>query len=103
MAGWSSITQQGRLIAQSLEAIYQQFKSSFPELERLMPGKTQLGRASLEQFGTAFVTSLLSAIMLVTIGMILTVYLLIEWKRTMEWLIAFVPKSHRSKGPPDAV
>jgi predicted PurR-regulated permease PerM len=29
--------------------------------------------------------------------MIFTVYLLIEWKRTMEWLIAFVPKSHRAK------
>jgi predicted PurR-regulated permease PerM len=41
--------------------------------------------------------SLLRALMLLTIGMILTVYLLIEWKRTMEWLIAFVPKSHRSK------
>jgi predicted PurR-regulated permease PerM len=97
MEGWASLTQQGRLIAQSLGAIYQEFKTSFPLLERLLPGSGQADRASLQEYGTAFAMSLVRAIMLLTIGMILTVYLLIEWKRTMEWLIAFVPKSHRSK------
>jgi predicted PurR-regulated permease PerM len=97
MAGWSTLTQQGRLIAQSLGAIYQDFRSSFPIFERLLPTRNQVGRVSLEEYGTAFAMSLLRAIMLVTIGMILTAYLLIEWKRTTEWLIAFVPKSHRAK------
>jgi predicted PurR-regulated permease PerM len=97
MAGWSSLTQQGHLIAQSLDAIYQRFKGSFPMLERLLPERNQMGQASLQEYGAAFAMSLLRALMLVTIGMIFTVYLLIEWKRTMEWLIAFVPRSHRAK------
>lgn len=97
MQGWSSIGAQSRLISKSFATIYQEFKLSFPMIERLLPGQTQLGRASLEQYGTAFLMSLFRAVMLVIIGMILTVYLLIEWKRTTEWLIAFVPKAHRSK------
>jgi predicted PurR-regulated permease PerM len=97
MDSWSSISQQGRLIAQSLANLYQHFKASFPALERLLPGSGQVGRASLQEYGAAFAMSLFRALMLVTVGMILTVYLLIEWKRTLEWLIAFVPKGHRAK------
>jgi predicted PurR-regulated permease PerM len=97
MAGWSSLSQQGRLIAQSLAGIYRHFKTSFPIIERLLPARGELGQASLEQYGAAFAASLIRAIMLVVVGMILTVYLLIEWKRTLEWMIAFVPKPHRPR------
>ncbi|MSO56945.1 MAG: AI-2E family transporter [Acidobacteria bacterium] len=34
---------------------------------------------------------------MVVIALVLTVYLLIEWEATLEWLIAFVPASHRQK------
>jgi predicted PurR-regulated permease PerM len=97
MAGWSSISQQGRLITQSLASFYDQFRTAYPDLERALPAKAQMGQASIEQYGSAFVASLLTALMDITIGMILTVYLLIEWRRTAEWLIAFVPKARRAK------
>jgi predicted PurR-regulated permease PerM len=97
LAGWSSISQQSRLITESLGTFYERFRVAFPAVERALPAKTQMGQASIEQYGSAFVSSLLRALMLLTIGMILTVYLLIEWKRTAEWLIAFVPRPHRAK------
>src|SRR4051812_8055787 len=97
MQGWSSISQQGRLIAVSLSTIYLHLLASFPVLERVLPGSSQAGRVSLQEYGTALAISLFRALMLLTIGMIFTVYLLIERKRTLEWLIAFVPRAHRSR------
>ena len=31
------------------------------------------------------------------VALVLTVYMLIEWKPTIEWLLAFVPQEHRPK------
>ena len=34
---------------------------------------------------------------MIVLALALTVYLLIEWKPTLEWIIAFVPERHRTK------
>jgi predicted PurR-regulated permease PerM len=96
MAGWSSITQQGRLIAESLVDFYRRVVTSYPMLEFLLPGRDQFG-TSVQQYVAAVGASFARAFMLLILGMILTVYLSIEWKRTVEWLMAFVPKAHRAR------
>src|SRR3954471_22223498 len=53
MQGWSTISQQGRLIALSLSTIYQHLLASFPVLERVLPGSSDAGRATLQEYGTA--------------------------------------------------
>ena len=96
LEGWSSISQQSRIIAESLTAFYRHLVESFPLLARLLPG-SDLRTVSVQQYASAIAASFVRAVVLIVIGMILTVYLSIEWKRTVEWLIAFVPKSHRLK------
>ncbi len=37
------------------------------------------------------------AISMIVLALALTVYFLIEWKPTLEWILAFVPERHRAK------
>jgi predicted PurR-regulated permease PerM len=61
-------------------------------------GKEPAANASaLASYGAAVASSAFRALALVVVGMIVTVYLLVEWKATLEWLIAFVPQAHRAK------
>ena len=54
-------------------------------------------RGRLGQYALGVVRSASSALGMIVLALVLTVYLLIEWKRTLEWLIAFVPERHRPK------
>jgi predicted PurR-regulated permease PerM len=62
-----------------------------------MPTDAQNTTSWLGQYAATLAASVLRAGMLVTIGLILTVYLLIEWKQTLEWVIAFFPGQRRAK------
>jgi putative permease len=54
-------------------------------------------RASLEAFGLRLGQSLAYALTLIVLGFFVTVYLLIDGRRTRAWLIAFVPQVRREK------
>jgi predicted PurR-regulated permease PerM len=93
-ASWVSITQQSRFIAAHITAFYSQIVDSFPTIERFLPAADQGG---LGQFALSFVRSAANAVGMFIVALVLTVYLLMEWKLTVDWLIAFVPQQHRAK------
>src|SRR5687768_10611526 len=93
-ASWVSITEQSRFIADNLIEFSRQIRASFPAIERLLPTAEQDG---LGQYALSFGRSVANAVAMFVVALVLTVYLLIEWKSTVEWLMAFVPKELRPK------
>jgi len=93
-AGWVSITQQSRFIADNLIEFSRQIRASFPAIERLLPTAEEGG---LGQYVLSFGRSAANAVAMFVVALVLTVYLLIEWKSTVEWLMAFVPQEQRPK------
>ena len=95
--GSRTIASQSNLILSRLESIDEQLRSSFPMLREIMPADAQNTTSWLGHYAATLAASTLRAAMLVTIGLILTVYLLIEWEQTLEWVIAFFPAQRRPK------
>jgi predicted PurR-regulated permease PerM len=93
-ASWVSITSQAQLIVENIRAFHSQLRASFPFLNQLLPAA---GQDSIGQYAIAFGRSVMYAVGMCAMGLVLTVYLLIEWERTLEWLLAFVPSRHRQK------
>ena len=89
-----SITEQSRFIADNLIAFSQRIRASFPAIERLLPTAEQGG---LGQYALSFGRSAANAVGMFVVALVLTVYLLIDWKPTVEWLLAFVPQEQRPK------
>jgi predicted PurR-regulated permease PerM len=93
-ASWVSLTEQSRFLIENVTGFYRQLRASFPAIERFLPTADQGG---LGQYAVSFVRSAAHAVGMFVVALVLTVYLLIEWKRTLEWLLAFVPQQHRAK------
>jgi predicted PurR-regulated permease PerM len=95
-ASWASITEQSQLIFQNLQSFYQQVRVSMPGVDRVLPSGQQ-GSTGIGQYALSLGRSALNAVAMVVFALVLTVYLLVEWKPTLEWLVAFVPAQHRQK------
>jgi len=54
-------------------------------------------RAALEAFGLRVGQSMLYALTLIVLGFFVTVYLLIDGRRTRTWIVAFFPQDRREK------
>ena len=93
-ATWLSITEQFDFIVQNVAAFYRQVRTAFPGIERFLPSTEQGG---LGQYALSFGRSAATAAGMFVVALVLTVYMLIEWKPTLEWLLAFVPQEHRPK------
>ena len=93
-ATWLSMTEQFEFIVENVRAFYHQIRVSFPGIERVLPNTEQGG---LGQYALALGQSAVSAVGMLVIALVLTVYMLIEWKPTLEWLMAFVPQEQRPK------
>jgi predicted PurR-regulated permease PerM len=93
-ATWMSITEQFDVIVQNVTAFYRNMRTSFPGIERLLPSTEQGG---LGQYALSFSRSAATAVAMFVVALVLTVYMLIEWKPTLEWLLAFVSQEHRPK------
>jgi predicted PurR-regulated permease PerM len=91
---WVSITEQSQFIVEHLTQFYRQVRASFPAIERLAPAGDTGG---LGQYALSLGRSAANAVGMFLVALVLTVYFLIEWKPTIEWLMAFVPQEHRPK------
>jgi predicted PurR-regulated permease PerM len=105
---WVTLRDQSRLIVDRLTESAEQLRASFPIADYLMPsnggsagggGGSEGSTASqgLASYAIAFARSASTAAGMVVLALALTAYLLIEWKRTLEWLMAFVPEGKRQK------
>ena len=95
--GWVTLQDQSRVIAQRLTESIQQVRATFPVVEYLMPSGNNGGTAGLAAYVPRLVRSAATAAGMIVLALALTVYLLIEWKTTLEWCMAFVPERHRTK------
>lgn len=93
-ASWVSLTEQSRFLIENVTNYYRQLRAAFPAIERFLPTADQGGLGS---YALSFVRSAANAAGMFVVALVLTIYLLIEWKPTVEWLLAFVPPQHRAK------
>lgn len=96
-ASWVTLRAQSRVVVQRVTESADQLRASFPMVEYLLPSGNQGGTDGLTQYAVAVARSTTTAVGMIVLALVLTVYLLIEWKATLEWLMAFVPERHRSK------
>ena len=96
-ASWITLRNQSRLIVERLTDSAQQVRASFPVVEHLVPSGGQNGGDGFSAYALALARSTTTAAAMIVLALALTVYLLIEWKRTLEWLMAFVPEAQRTK------
>jgi len=97
-AGWVTIRNESRLIFQRLTEFSQQVRASFPLAEQALPGPGSGTEGNgLAQYMLGIAQSASSAVGMIVLVLVFTVYLMMEWKPTLEWVMAFVPERHRSK------
>jgi predicted PurR-regulated permease PerM len=104
---WSSISDQAQYLARRLPQFEQEITRRLPPMVRDAIGVKSDAAAGIGSavmpYALAFVRALAGAIVVFALAFILTVYLLIEGKRTYAWAIAFVPRSKRGKAEDTAV
>ena len=93
---WTSVSDQADVILQNLRRFREQVRQAVPAIDRLLPTAGQGGDA-VAQHAITLGRSAMRAVAMFVVALVLTVYLLIEWKPTLEWLIAFVAPKHREK------
>jgi predicted PurR-regulated permease PerM len=96
-ASWVTVQDQSRLIVDRLGEFANQLRSSVPLLPNLMPAGGEGASGGLGQYALGVARSASSAIGMIVLAFVLTVYLLIEWKPTLEWIVAFIPERHRPR------
>jgi predicted PurR-regulated permease PerM len=95
-ASWLTLRNQSRLIVERLTESVEQLRASFPVVEHMLPSG-QNGGDGFSTYIIALARSATTAAGMIVLALALTVYLLIEWERTLEWLLAFVPEGNRAK------
>jgi predicted PurR-regulated permease PerM len=95
---WTSLGEQAVYVSKHVREVGQQLLAMLPEWAR-GPLTSQGGAAGsrLGDFAMRVGQSAMWAAGLIVLGIVLTIYLLVEGRRTHDWLIAFVPHRHRPK------
>lgn len=96
-ASWVTLRDQSRLIVERLTESAHQLRSSFPVVEYMLPAGGEGASSGLSDHVIGLARSATTAAGMIVLALALTVYLLIEWKSTLEWVMAFVPERYRPK------
>jgi predicted PurR-regulated permease PerM len=98
-ASWASLSSEASLAAEHIREFERDMLERLPEWVREAVG----GRGSVDiqsqiaPYALGLGQSALSAIVVALLAFVLTLYLLIEGRRTRDWLMAFVPRAYRGK------
>jgi len=91
---------QGHLVASRMIEAERDLASHIPTVVREAVGSKNPGELAQTYVGPwmlQVVSAAASAVLLIALAFILTLYLLIEGRRTYRWVLAFVPVTHRLK------
>ena len=92
----SSLVTESRALGERLTTVQQDIAASVPpELAQVIPAGASL--ESVAHYVLFAGRALVTGVLLVIAAFLLTVYLLIDGRRTYEWLTAFVPQQHRER------
>ena len=93
----ASLVEQGRLLSGKLGELQDEITRRVPAgILELLPGRAQAGSGS-GGFFTRMGRALMSGVVSVGVALILTIYLLVDGRRTFEWLVAFFPRERRPR------
>jgi predicted PurR-regulated permease PerM len=96
----TSLPGQGRLVADKMLDTERDLAARIPKPIRDMLGMQSAGDIVQSYVGPAMLhlmQAVASSLVVLALAVILTLYLLIEGRRTYQWLLAFVPGSRRSR------
>lgn len=96
---WSSLVEQSRTIGRAIVDQYEALVRQYPALNRLLDGGQGVasGVSSIASAGLRLARSTMAAVVICVLGLILTVYLLIDGKRTYRWVRGYFPRAHRER------
>jgi predicted PurR-regulated permease PerM len=95
---WSSLTEQALYTATHFRELEQRVLDVLPAWARQAATVNGQNAGSwLSGVAVRFGQSAMWAAALIVLGLVLTIYFLIEGQRTHDWLVAFVPRRHRAK------
>ncbi|MCU1386049.1 MAG: putative rane protein [Acidobacteria bacterium] len=97
---WTSVNEQASYASSHFSQLEHDLLERLPPWVRDAAGGGGSGdgvQSSLAMWGLRFARSAVSAIVVSVLGLILTMYLVVEAQATSEWLLAFVPKDKRGK------
>ena len=80
-----------------MQEAQQQIEGRMPEFLKGVLQPDSSGESPLTGYAMTLGRSLLSGLVSVGIGLIITVYLLLDGRRTYEWFVAFAPPAQRPK------
>jgi predicted PurR-regulated permease PerM len=88
---------QARLLGGRLDDLQREATEQLPpNLLKLLPDHSQ-GGSFLADYGLRLGQSIASGLFSLGIALILTIYFLLDGRRTYEWLVAFAPREHRAR------
>lgn len=99
----AELLSQGRMLGERMDEVQQEITRRVPpDLRQLLP-QPENGKAP-DQSGGPFTDyaarlgrAVVNGVLSIAIALVLTVYLLIDGRRTYEWLVAFAPASQRPR------
>jgi predicted PurR-regulated permease PerM len=96
---WASLSSEARYVAQHFTQFERDVLDKLPGWVRKSIGSSDTGdlQSHIGQYALQVGQSAVSAVVVIVLGFILTVYLLIEGAATRDWMLAFVPRVHRPR------
>src|SRR4051812_37932454 len=94
---WNSVSDQASFAASHFSQIEQDLLDRLPAWVRDAAGNGEGLQTSVGGWALRFGRSAISALVVGVLGLILTMYLVVEAQTTTEWVVAFVPKDKRLK------
>jgi predicted PurR-regulated permease PerM len=94
---WNSVSDQASFAASHFSQLERNVLDRLPAWVRDAAGNGEGLQSSVGGWALRFGQSVISALIVGVLGLILTMYLVVEAQATTEWVIAFVPKEKRPK------
>jgi predicted PurR-regulated permease PerM len=96
---WSSLSSQASMVGARLQAFEASVAGRLPGPVQSAFGNEQGSgiESYLAPMAMRLIRAITSAVVVVALAFVLTIYLLIEGRRTYQWLLAFVPHRRRAK------
>ena len=94
----SSLIEEGRAVAARLESVQKEAVARLPPvLSRLIRIGPSPNSSAISDFAMRAWSVLISAVLGGAVALILTIYFLIDGRRTWRWLVAYVPRHNRAR------
>jgi len=93
----ATLKEEAGMLGERLQEAQQQIEGRMPEPVKRMLSRGESDQSPISRYGMTLGRALLSGVMSVGIALILTIYLLLDGRRTYEWFVAFAPPDRRPR------